>query len=784
MSILHNFESPFNPLISFKKVIDTWEFELKKHPNDKKIKDLIDRLKDAPELYDGFSNMSIVKKHEELILELLAPIFPQMLSQNQISAVTFPWCNTIINPSKRFQQIIEESKQNFCINNENFNQENFYVASCSFILGRYYKVPISDLFPIYFRYKNKKGITKHYRIIYNPDFLEITPTSKAIDLTPEDIELLLNNLTDVELWKKKIPPHSWILKGFGIMNMYDSTLEIAFSNLKQRLSGNLVPMFEKSESENESLKSIFDVSSLEIGISDFSFESNSIVQGFYNLFTDSLLLKKEFSKQTELKLNHSLLKEYIDENKTLIVSSIPKFLKKHPKDEAILNLFNLGFKSCALVPLRKGEKFLGLVELCSTELHAFKSTAFYRINMIHSFLTERLDRAYIDFSNLKSSIIQKEYTRLHPSVSWKFEKEAEKYLKSAQRDYNFKEIIFQDVIALYGQIDVRNSSKMRNKSIVNDFKDQISMLINAMDELSANTGMELLEQKKFELEEKLSLLKNNFESSTETDIFKFISDEIHPILTNQSIYQGQEGCVEKYLKALDPYRGSFYNERKKFDDSINQINRRLSAIIDKRQTEIQEIFPHYFERFNTDGVEHTMYMGASIAPNKKYNKIFLQNLRLWQLQIICEMLNEHQKIKDKLPMPLDVTSLILVFNQPFSIRFRMDEKRFDVDGAYNAHYEVLKKRIDKSHRKGSTEKITQSGKIAIIYTHSDEEKEYLKYIHFLQNKNILDKEIEHLEVEDFQGITGLKALRVSLKVNQESQEENYFNYEDFIQSMN
>ena len=65
------------------------------------------------------------------------------------------------------------------------------------------------------------------------------------------------------------------------------------------------------------------------------------------------------------------------------------------------------------------------------------------------------------------------------------------------------------------------------------------------------------------------------------------------------------------------------------------------------------------------------------------------------------MENEHYHLKPELKVPLDVASLILVYNASLSIRFRMDEKRFDVDGTYNARYEIIKKRIDKSFIKGT-----------------------------------------------------------------------------------
>jgi hypothetical protein len=57
----------------------------------------------------------------------------------------------------------------------------------------------------------------------------------------------------------------------------------------------------------------------------------------------------------------------------------------------------------------------------------------------------------------------------------------------------------------------------------------------------------------------------------------------------------------------------------------------------------------------------------------------------------------------------------------------MDEKRFDVDGTYNARYEVVKKRIDKANIKGTKERIKKRKSLC---TPNYEETEYLKYIKF------------------------------------------------------
>ena len=192
------------------------------------------------------------------------------------------------------------------------------------------------------------------------------------------------------------------------------------------------------------------------------------------------------------------------------------------------------------------------------------------------------------------------------------------------------------------------------------------------------------------------------------------------------------------------------------------------------QIEAQEMFPHYFERYKTDGVEYNMYIGQSISGSKEFDSVFLSNLRLWQLITNCELENHFEELKSEIDTPLEIASLILVYGNPLAVHFRMDEKRFDVEGAYNARYEIVKKRVDKSHIKGTKERITQPGKIAIIYTNEQDANEYRKYIEFMEAKEYLIKgSLEQLELEDLQGITGLKALRVEVNYTSKRDEADF-----------
>jgi hypothetical protein len=177
------------------------------------------------------------------------------------------------------------------------------------------------------------------------------------------------------------------------------------------------------------------------------------------------------------------------------------------------------------------------------------------------------------------------------------------------------------------------------------------------------------------------------------------------------------------------------------------------------------MFPHYFEKQKTDGVDYQMYVGPALLEDRRFDPLCLKNLRLWQLMVTCGIAVRAHRLSDRLPIPLETTHLILVQHAPLSIRFRFDEKRFDVDGAYNIRYEIVKKRIDKAVIEGTSERVTQPGKVAIVYNQPAEALEYRAYIDYLQTLGYLTGPVESLELGELQGVQGLRALRVQIALD-------------------
>jgi hypothetical protein len=784
----HN-DSPFQTLISFHKLIESLE-NIAISTIDYRsnyAKSVLKEIERIPEFKTGITDLSSIKNNKTLIERILADLFPSSLTNNEIKAVTIPFQNLTFNYSERFKKILSAAGE-FDLTIRDFSDDEFYILSCILILNSYYGQQFDYNKPLFYDIPNSAGIINHYRILYNADFIEISPTEKAVPLSSEDIDELMDNYSTVALWKQKFPLESWILKGFAILTLYDATKESAISNLKTNLLKSEKSQIDDKKNSDTIFKSIFKIPDLRIGLVLYDEEKGKIKKPpFKNRELESFILLSEDEVPCEKAFLGCSFSTLLEDKKPFSISNIEQFLTIPGNEMFAQHLLDQGIKSCILAPVIKDNKLLGIMELVSSTPRALNSINANNLDLILPYIVDTLERYNTDLENQLAAIIQREYTAIHSSVYWKFRNEVQKYFhkNTSTKDYIFKEIVFKEVYPLYGQIDIKGSSEHRNSTVKEDLKNQLNVLFKIFENLEKQNKLPLLEQRKFEMRSYLEQLELELKADTEQQIQTYIHKEIHPILSNAKINGRRQSLITSYFEDLDPKTGLFYQSRKKFDNAMSIVNKKMATVLDKEQIEAQKIFPHYFERFKTDGVEHNLYIGSSISPSPPFDLIYLNNLRLWQLQTLCKMELAHHSLKAILPYELDVTSLILVFGSPISIRFRMDEKRFDVDGTYNARYEVVKKRIDKANIKGTTERITQKEKITIVYSHNYEKVEYLKYIKFLQFKGVIESKIEQFEVAELQGISGLKALRIKVSntVDQNSSHKRY-TYEELLDEVN
>jgi len=763
---------PFQIKLSFSKIFD--QIEQRYHHEDKQhvkqyLSTLLHLADQYPELKTGIDYQDALESYKEPIDVLLDDLFPNILQHNEIKAACIPFVNAIFKSSERFKKVMKNDQAGFQFDFQNISNDEAYIQACALILNEYYNYTFDFSRPLYFQTKDENGVTRTYRIFINADLADFQPTDKAKEITKEDVDDLLQDSNNLEKWKVLFPPKSWEIKGFTLLNLSDVTKDAYRNDLKSLLiNANLGKDQHLNDQLTSIMQKIFGLSDLKFGFTiydneDGQFKSMDLKQ------VKSYILGNMLNSDCETAVCQGTINALVNNDEYFAIPDVDKYQEKSGGNKLCDNLKNNGVKSCILAPIAKKGKLLGVLELVSTKKNVLNGLNARKIDDVLPFIYTAAERNLSDYQNYVKAVIQNECTAIHHSVTWRFEEEAVKFIQEQNQGKigQFDDIVFEDVHPLFGQIDIVSSTKMRNEAIQKDFRLQLKDLKELLQQINQQQDSPIIEHYLFQIETFLEQLSGRLTRKLETQVSDFIRDEINALLIDQ-LHNNTSftDSIKAYQSTIDATTGLRYQSQQNFTDAVQYVNEQVACYLDEKQKQAQQMFPHYYERFKTDGVEHTMYVGQSITKNKKFTSLSLKNLRIWQLQTMCEMERYfYQKQKD-ISVKLNAASLILVFNQTLSIRYRMDEKQFDVDGAYNASYEVIKKRIDKAFIKNKNERLTQAGKIAIVYTQKQDKREYMKYIEYLQNKALLEEEVESLELEELQGVTGLFALRVKVDYDQ------------------
>ncbi len=760
-------ELPFTVKFNFTKMFEHWESLAESDIEEVSAyaKKTLKKLNKVKVLKTSFEDEAIVEKHGKEIRLLLSPVFPELITNNEIKAACMPFKPTLFNFTKRFENIYNDAGKEQNFNMRVMDHNMMYINACVFILNFQYQANINYNESLYIDLKDRKnGLMKHYRVLINGDFSSFKVNKNFKPLSEKEIQQLKDNFDNIELWKEKIPPRSFEFEGFALMSLVDVTKEEAISALKyDLLKKDALHSPEIVERIRYQLSCILGNPNIKLGFTAFDKDKNrlkSLAYGFWN----SIILAGQDSCNADKAFCRYSYPHIFKEKHTLAASHY-QLSEEMIGNPLVEKLLKINLKSYIAIPLMIDDEIIGLLELGSENSKELDSVVAKRLEEIAPLFATSLERSIDEMETQLEAIIQEKCTAIHPSVTWRFLEAAETLLNQRRIDGSneMEDISFPDVYPLYGQSDIKGSSTARNSAIQADMIQQLNLAKNIFDLAIENNPLPIYKDFNYRIKKHIKILKKGLGAGDEISILDFLKREIYPVFSHLNKLNGDfKKSVENYMNSLDEDLGVIYDKRKDYEQSVSAINNKIADYLDKAQEDAQSMFPHYFEKYKTDGVEHNIYIGQSMVNNKEFDPIYLANLKLWQLMMICEVENALSRQKPNLKVPLDVCSLILIHSNAITIKFRQEDKHFDVDGAYNVRYEIIKKRIDKAYVNGNTERLTQPGKIAIVYSQEKEAREYMNYLEYLQSINYIGPNIEWLDLQDLQGVTGLKALRVKV----------------------
>ncbi|MCZ4695966.1 GAF domain-containing protein [Ancylomarina euxinus] len=733
---------------------------------------ILSQIKNYPIFFSESIKPEELLKYEEQVQIVMSYIYSPIEIENSMSEVGGPFEDETFFHSKIRKELLNNKNKVFTLIDDVSEDKCMLLFSklmyaYLIILKEFYQFNISMAYLIRYHLVDKlNGLVNYFKFDYDSTYIEIKHKGDLKKLSDSDIKKLINHPFDMDLWLEMLPLDQFEFSGFMKYEYIDVTHLEVISSLKTDLlekSSIINPNNFKNLEQN--IRSLFQNPNLCLGIVALNMKQGNM-QNRSDLWNGLLCS----SSYTCSDYKGSIYEEALKKEQPIIINDLSKHDKIGTVEKAILSK---GINNIALTPLIFENQLVGILEIGSPNAYDFNFTNLRTIKDLIPVFSIALMRSSNELQTHVQATIKEECTAIHPSVEWRFEEAAYNLIQEREVNENAKmeEIVFEQVHPLYGAIDIRNSSHERNHSIQCDLIEQLKLAKKVFQEAYRLKQMPIYDQVIYKIEQYSKRIVKGLSSGDESNILNFIQDHVDPLFMHFNFKDKQfKEAITKYKESLDPELNIIYKRRKDFEDSLAMINSCIIQCLDKEQEKAQQMYPHYFEKYRTDGVEHNIYLGEAITQNQDYNPMYLKNLRLWQLIISCEMSRRTAELKASLPIPLDTTALILVHPQKLSIRFRQDEKKFDVDGAYNIRYEIVKKRIDKAVIKGTNERLTQAGKLSIIFSQGNDMFEYQRYLEYLIAKDYFEDNIENLILDDLQGVYGLRALRVTIKNSNNNQE--------------
>ncbi|MGB2907476.1 MAG: GAF domain-containing protein, partial [Candidatus Aminicenantaceae bacterium] len=556
----------------------------------------------------------------------------------------------------------------------------------------------------------------------DPKFVEVKKIGKLKPLSKSAKKRLFANAADPEVWMDLIPPENFEFHGLGVFRAVDVTDQEVLSSLKRDLiEKESIFSQEGFEHLQEKLRTFLRKPELLLGLAALQGEQVLILGPEHKLekgciFEDSVHCKKS-------EYEGSIFAQAVEKGEPLVIED----LVNHPGHTALEeHMIQSGVRSVFVTALHYQDKLLGTFDLKSPHPGALNALNTVKVLEILPLFSMALNRGMEELNHRVQAIIKEKCTAIHPTVEWRFQKAALNYMeRQDETSSGLEPIVFPNVFPLYGASDIRGSSEYRNAAIQSDLIDHLKMTKEIVQLADGYRHLPILDALTYRIDKNIREIETGLSSGDEVAKLDFIRHVVEPVFDHiQGFNPKMREKIEAYRAALDTNMGALYRKRKDFEESITLINETITSYLDKEEETAQGFFSHYFEKLKTDGVDHTIYIGASMIEDGEFDLLYLRNLRLWQLMVMCGVVWRTGQLKGTLKVPLETTHLILVQNTPLSIRFRPDERRFDVDGAYDIRHEIIKKRIDKAMIKGGSERLTQPEKIAIVYSHRREALEY------------------------------------------------------------
>ncbi len=368
---------PFRTVLSLEPLIDYWK-EIEQNTEGIKsnlARQILEQVEQTPELRGELEDVSVLDAHTDMLDMLMSILLPVGMCETSYSTAILPWKPESFYSTPAFERenMMEHLLKFFALQADLMSKGktvNAYLGLVSELFG--YELP--SKLPMFFPAEDEAtGLMRYFKIDFDTRFSQVKILGQFPEFTKDDLSELMNNIMDLDLWKKKLPPELIEFHGFAVLTAVEVTEGQIVSMLKNDLlQKDALNTPAKIEQIQCRIRSLMRMKDLEVGlvaISSGEFDKITSIKPLGR----SLLMKQGAAAPSCPMWKKSLYAEVCDGRRE---PAILQDLQSHDERTGFeQHLIEQGYNNLLLAPLYYEDDLVGILEIASPKSE--RSQRFY-----------------------------------------------------------------------------------------------------------------------------------------------------------------------------------------------------------------------------------------------------------------------------------------------------------------------------------------------------------------------------------------------------------------------
>ena len=426
--VKHEIDAPYPTRLSFKPLLEKWDHR-EKEGNKALAPKVVKILTEfEAKLETGEITWNELQDHPDF-LEMVPILFPSLFESEGLGFITVPLTKDFAYQSPKFLELMVSGEWDLVGMTMTGERSHYHMvfSMAILILNQYYgqnlDLGFSEIFTI--EHKATK-LRKHFKVSIVLDFVEVELLKPLKKLRKEEIHEMINDLENIELWLKNLPPDNFSFSGFVPGYTSDVTEMEVLSVMRRKLAshGKSTPdqLVQQVDFIQQHVRSFMADPELWVGCMPMAFELKK-----EEVDWSLLRLKPGVCSQEAVA---SFFRKVAAKGEAVIIND----LKNKENLDSIEQVYlDMGIRSLLFTPLidRSG-KVIGVFELGSPRPYRFSKLTLLKIREVVGLFSLGVEQQIAKIYNQVQGTILANFTAIHPSVQWKFQEVATKYIFDSQ----------------------------------------------------------------------------------------------------------------------------------------------------------------------------------------------------------------------------------------------------------------------------------------------------------------------------------------------------------------